>query len=84
MTPLRGVKLFGVKGQLAPRFVGPYRVLEHMREVAYKFELPEGLSGVHDVFHVFPVAELPCRDDQYSPVSMLDSGKDNDVPGSRV
>ena len=52
MTPLRGVKQFGVKGQLAPRFVGPYRVLEHMREVAYKFELPEGLSGVHDVFHV--------------------------------
>ena len=52
MTPLRVVKQFGVKGQLAPRFVGPYRVLERMREVAYKFELPEGLSGVHDVFHV--------------------------------
>ena len=52
MTPLRGVKQFGVKGQLAPRFVGPYRVLEHMREVAYKFESPEGLSGVQDVFHV--------------------------------
>ena len=42
----------GVKGQLAPRFVGPYRVLERMREVAYKLKLPEGLSGVQDVFHV--------------------------------
>ena len=50
--PLQGVKLLGVKGKLAPRFVGPYRVLERMREVAYKFELPEGLSGVQDVFHV--------------------------------
>ena len=50
--PLRGVKHIGVKGQLAPRFVGPYRVLERMREVAYKLELPEGLSGVQDVFHV--------------------------------
>ena len=50
--PLRGIKRFGVKGKLAPRFVGPYRVLERMREVAYKFELPEGLSGVQDVFHV--------------------------------
>ena len=52
MTPLRGVKRIGVKGQLAPRFVGPYRGLERMGEVAYKLELPEGLSGVHDVFHV--------------------------------
>ena len=52
LSPLRGVKLFGVKGKLALRFVGPYQVLERMEEVANKLESPEALSGVHDVFHV--------------------------------
>ena len=59
VSALRGVKRFRVKGMLAPRFVGPYRVLESMREVAYKLELPEGLSGVHDVSR-FSVEKLPC------------------------
>src|ERR1044072_9309670 len=52
VSPIRGIKRFGIKGKLAPRFVGPYKILERRGEGAYQLELPEALSGVHDVFHV--------------------------------
>nr|AAQ56440.1 putative polyprotein [Oryza sativa Japonica Group]AAQ56491.1 putative polyprotein [Oryza sativa Japonica Group] len=52
ITPLRGVHRFQTKGKLAPRFVGPYRILERRGEVAYHLELPSNMAGIHDVFHV--------------------------------
>jgi hypothetical protein len=52
LSPICGVKRFGVKGKLAPRFVGPFKVLARKGEVAYELELPESLSTVHNVFHV--------------------------------
>ena len=52
VSPLRGIKRFGIKGKLAPCFVGPYKILECKGEVSYQLELPESLSGVHGVFHV--------------------------------
>ena len=52
VSPMRGIRRFNVKGKLAPRYVGPFKVLERKGEVAYRLELPTRLSGVHDVFHI--------------------------------
>jgi hypothetical protein len=49
---VRGLRRFKVRGKLAPRFIGPFKILEKRGEVAYELELPPQLSNVHDVFHV--------------------------------
>jgi hypothetical protein len=52
VTPLKGMQRFHEKGKLAPRYIGPYKILERSREMSYKLELPPKLSKFHDVFHV--------------------------------
>jgi hypothetical protein len=49
---MKGVKRFGVKGKLAPRYIEPFSILKKCGIVAYKLELPLSLVGVHDIFHV--------------------------------
>jgi hypothetical protein len=51
-SPMKSVKRFGVKGKLAPRYIGPFPILEKCESVAYKLELSPSLAGVHDIFHV--------------------------------
>ncbi|WVZ99734.1 hypothetical protein U9M48_044994 [Paspalum notatum var. saurae] len=52
VSPMKGVHRFGVKGKLAPRYVGPFKITEQCGPVAYRLELPPHLAAVHDVFHV--------------------------------
>jgi hypothetical protein len=49
---MKGVKRFGVKGKLSPRYIEPFPILEKCVKVAYKLELPLSLVGVYDIFHI--------------------------------
>nr|GEY15454.1 hypothetical protein [Tanacetum cinerariifolium] len=52
VSPWKGVVRFGKRGKLNPRYVGPFKVLERVGDVAYKLDLPEEPSRVHNTFHV--------------------------------
>jgi hypothetical protein len=45
---MKGVKRFGMKGKLAPRYIGPFPILEKCGTVAYVLDLPPSLARVHD------------------------------------
>ncbi|KAJ4973043.1 hypothetical protein NE237_006217 [Protea cynaroides] len=49
---MRGLKRFGQKGKLSPRYVGPYEILAKRGKVAYQLALSPSMSSVHDVFHI--------------------------------
>jgi hypothetical protein len=52
VSPMKGVERFGVKGKLAPRYIGSFPILMKCGTMSYKLELPPSLVGVHNIFHV--------------------------------
>jgi hypothetical protein len=76
VSPTRGVRRFGVKGKLAPRYVGLYRILAKHGELAYRLILLEDLSVVHDVFHVSQLKNCLRVPEQQLPVEGLDVQED--------
>jgi hypothetical protein len=52
VSPMKSVSRFGVKGKLAPRYIGSFPILESCGPVAYQLQLLETLCAVPNVFHV--------------------------------
>jgi hypothetical protein len=52
VSPMKGVQRFGMKRKLAPRYVGPYQIIERSERVAYKLQLPSEMRAIFNVFHV--------------------------------
>nr|GFA92526.1 putative reverse transcriptase domain-containing protein [Tanacetum cinerariifolium] len=70
-TNWKGVVRFGKREKLNPRYVGPFKVLERVREVAYKLDLPEKLSRVHNTFHVFNLKKCHANEPLAVPLDGL-------------
>ncbi|GJW03984.1 putative reverse transcriptase domain-containing protein [Tanacetum coccineum] len=68
VSPWKGVVRFGKKGKLAPRYVGPFEIVEHVGPVAYRLKLPQELSCVHDTFHVSNLKKCLAEPDVQVPL----------------
>jgi hypothetical protein len=73
---MRGTRRFKVKGKLAPRYVGPFNIVDYKGEVTYQLELPPQLSDVHDVFHVSQLKKCLRVLEEQRPMEELDLGGD--------
>ncbi|GJX62940.1 putative reverse transcriptase domain-containing protein [Tanacetum coccineum] len=68
----RRVVRFGKKGKLAPRYVGPFEIIERVGPVAYRLKLPQELSCVHDTFHVSNLKKCLAEPDVQVPLDEIE------------
>jgi hypothetical protein len=73
---MRGLRRFKIRGKLAPRYIGPFKILEQRGEVAYQLELPPQLSDVHDVFHVSQLRKCLQVLEEHMPLEELTISED--------
>jgi hypothetical protein len=76
VSPMRGLCHFKIRGKLAPRYIGPFKILEQRGEVAYQLELPPQLSDVHDAFHVSQLRKCLRVSEEQMPLEELTVGDD--------
>ena len=78
-----GVMIFGKKGKITHRYVGPYKILKMVGKVEYELELPAKLAAVHPVFHISLLKKCvgdPTSVVQLESVAVRDSLSYEDVP----
>jgi hypothetical protein len=76
VSPMRGLHHFKVRGKLARRFIGPFKILEKRGEVAYQLEMAPQLSDVHDMFHVSQLKKHLRVPEEQIPIEELDAKED--------
>ncbi len=68
---IKGVTRFGQRGNLAPRYIGPFEVFEIVVKMAYRLALPLSLAHVHNVFHVSSLRKCIVNPGQLLALSII-------------
>nr|GEY39929.1 putative reverse transcriptase domain-containing protein [Tanacetum cinerariifolium] len=71
VSPWKGVVCFGKREKLNPRYIGPFKVLGVIGNVAYKLDLPEELSRVHNTFHMSNLKKYHADEPLFVPLDGL-------------
>ena len=75
VSPMKGVRRTGSKNKLAPRYVGPFEILDKIGPVAYRLALPPALERMHNVFHISQLRKYvpdPGHVISYEPLHILE------------
>ncbi|GKA78008.1 hypothetical protein Tco_0784545 [Tanacetum coccineum] len=71
VSPWKGAIRFRKRGNLNPRYIGPFKILAKLGTVAYQLELPEQLSRVHCTFHVSNLKKCLSDETLVSPMDEI-------------
>ncbi|WVZ63443.1 hypothetical protein U9M48_013076 [Paspalum notatum var. saurae] len=83
VSPIRGTRRFQVKGKLAPRYIGPYKIEGRIGKVAYKLQLLESMPDIHNVFHVSQLKKClkkPARQVELDALELQPDLRHKEVP----
>ncbi|GKB99839.1 hypothetical protein Tco_0985976 [Tanacetum coccineum] len=71
VSPWKGVVHFRKRGELSPRYIGPFKVLARIGHVAYTLELPEELKWIHSTFHVSNLKKCLAEGEVFVPLEEI-------------
>ena len=72
VSPWKGIIRFRKRGKLSPRYVGPFKIIARVGEVAYRLELPNELSGIQPKFHVSHLRKCLADEEAVVPLSDIE------------
>ena len=72
VSPIRGTRRFQVRGKLAPRYIGPYRIIERIGAVAYYLELPPEMLDIYMCFTCYNKRNALGYPEEQAPMEAMD------------